>query len=235
MEPHTRHARARHRPGRPARAPRVRREEFVWREWFLGEGRYAGQARDPSKRASTGAPARIPKAWWRRLEAFLTHRNDSAEPTTKPPLRRRVRARLPKFPRKLAGGDVQLSEHFRVREFDCKDGTRVPKAAIPALVRLCRDVLEPMRDRFGPCTVMSGYRHAAYNRRIGGARYSQHIYDLDPSTVAADLIFARGQASEWAAYAESLLARKYGGRGGVGRYTGFVHVDNRGYPARWRG
>ena len=37
--------------------------------------------------------------------------------------------------------------------------------------------LEPMRTKFGTCYVLSGYRHEAYNRAIGGARHSQHIYE----------------------------------------------------------
>jgi hypothetical protein len=48
--------------------------------------------------------------------------------------------------------------------------------------------------------------------------------------VAADLVFARGAPPEWADAAESLCAR-----GGLGRYPGFVHVDNRGAKARWSG
>ena len=71
---------------------------------------------------------------------------------------------------------------------------------------------------------------AAYNKKIGGATFSQHIYDLHPSTVAADLTFARGRPSEWADAAEPLCAN-----GGLVRYPGFVHVDNRGTRSRWSG
>ena len=150
-------------------------------------------------------------------------------PETPAQARRARRAAMPR-PKKPDPG--QLSPHFHVKEFACHDGTPVPKCAYDALRRLCVIVLEPMRQKFGPCRVLSGYRHREYNRSIGGARYSQHIYDDGPESVAADVRFAKGSPKEWAAYADKLLPR-----GGVGRYdrSGFVHVDNRSYKARWKG
>jgi hypothetical protein len=204
--------------------------EFAWREWVLGEGRFADRGpRDAAARAETGAPDRIPADWWARLEAFLARRHEGNEPAAKPALLRRVlvATRLP-VPRAKDAGN--LAPHFHASEFSCKDGTAVPKAALPALTRLCEEVLEPLRERFGRCTIMSGYRPTAYNARIGGAKFSQHIYDLHPNTVAADLTFESGRPSDWAQVAESLCER-----GGLGRYPGFVHVDNRGTKARWSG
>jgi hypothetical protein len=203
-------------------------EELAWRDWVLGEGQFKEHgARNPEARAETGAPSKIPTEWWQRLEAFLAGRHERTEPGETPPILRRALVAF-RAPTPRATDDSTLSPHFRLTEFRCKDGTAVPKAAVPALKRLCDDVLEPLRERFGPCTVMSGYRPSAYNRRIGGAKFSQHIYDLHPNTVAADLTFARGRPSEWADAAEPLLQQ-----GGLGRYPGFVHVDNRGTNARW--
>lgn len=202
---------------------KVSAKEFLWREWVLGEGRYAGKGprSRPRPNVGYGDPARgqrpVPKAWWQRLEEFLARRDDRREPGRKPG----------PGPTPLPVEIGRLSPHFHVREFDCKDGRRVPKIAVPALLVLCKRYLEPMRAEFGPCLVMSGYRPADYNRRIGGASESQHIYELTPSSVAADLIFARGRASEWYAFADELDA------GGVGRYPSFVHVDNRPGRARW--
>ncbi|WP_303909453.1 D-Ala-D-Ala carboxypeptidase family metallohydrolase [Thiohalomonas denitrificans] len=51
------------------------------------------------------------------------------------------------------------------------------------LRRLCVLVLQPLRDALGPVTVTSGYRPPALNRKIGGARNSQHRYGL-----AADIV-----------------------------------------------
>jgi hypothetical protein len=209
--------------------PQVSQEEFAWREWVLGESRFKEHGpRNPAARAQTGAPERIPAEWWTRLEEFLARRDDSKEPSLKPPLLRRAAVAV-RLPQARADGS-QLSAHFRLTEFACKDGTRVPKSAVPALTQLCEQVLEPLRERFGSCTVMSGYRHTAYNKRIGGAKFSQHIYDLHPGSVAADLTFARGRPSDWAEAADPLCAN-----GGLGRYSGFVHVDNRPGKARWSG
>jgi hypothetical protein len=210
--------------------PQVTQEEFAWREWVLGEGRFKEHGpRNRLARDQTGAPARIPADWWERLEAFLARRYDSKEKPEKPSVARRVVTAAP-LPTRRAKDDSRLSPHFRLAEFDCKDRTKVPRSAVPALRSLCEEVLEPLRERFGPCRITSGYRPAAYNRRIGGARFSQHVYELHPNSVAADLNFARGLPPEWAAAADSLLAR-----GGVGRYPGFIHVDNRGTKARWSG
>lgn len=206
----------------------VTNQEFLWREWVLGEGSFADAGRrDPASRRLTGAPPRIPDPWWERLEEFLTRRDDHLEQTTKPSLKKRAAAKLPK-PR--VDGALQLTAHFHIREFACHDGRQVPKIAVPALHELC-ELLEQMRDTFGPALVLSGYRPADYNRRIGGARYSQHIYELSPDSVAADLVFRTGTPGQWYALADRL------GAGGAGLYTrsGFVHVDNRPGRARWSG
>src|SRR3990167_10988390 len=91
----------------------------------------------------------------------------------------------------------RLSAHFTLPEFFCHDGTPVPRVALPALERLCRDVLEPVRAEFGSCTVLSGYRHRAYNASIGGAPQSQHIYDLTPDSVAVYIRFVRCDPVSW--------------------------------------
>lgn len=136
----------------------------------------------------------------------------------------------------------RLSTHFTVEEFDCNDGRRVPVASIPALEELCVHMLEPLRAKYGPAHVNSGYRHEDYNRSIGGAMFSQHIYDQDPRSVAADVRFARGTPAQWARSARwrfrfkrrwngtaiALRFRRLGKRGGVGQYdaAGFVHLDS---------
>jgi uncharacterized protein YcbK (DUF882 family) len=124
----------------------------------------------------------------------------------------------------------RLSPHFVLAEFHCHDGTPVPAAALPALRRLVKEVLEPMRGKFGQCKVNSGYRTEAYNRSVGGASASQHLYDQSPADVAADVRFTSGTPQDWAAEAERLLKG-----GGIGTYSSFTHVDNRRGPARWTG
>ena len=130
----------------------------------------------------------------------------------------------------------QVSVHFHLNEFRCHDGSHVPERAHDAIRRLCLAYLEPLRAQFGACVILSGYRPANYNASIGGAIHSQHVYDVTPGSVAADLRFARGSPRQWTAFAKGLRG-KYRKGGGIGRYDkfGFVHVDNRTYNADWSG
>lgn len=135
------------------------------------------------------------------------------------------------------GANAQLTQHFAVEEFFTHDGSAVPLLARPGLVQLCKVFLEPMRAKFGSCLVLSGYRHEVYNRLIGGARHSQHIYEQTFESVAADVRFEKGTPAAWAAEAKRIRTEKRGGKGGVGLYprSGFVHVDNRNWKADWSG
>ena len=135
------------------------------------------------------------------------------------------------------GENDRLSAHFRASEFYCHDGSPCPITSRPGMVKLAAVFLEPMRVKFGPCYVLSGYRHVLYNAAIGGVRNSQHIYEDGFESVAADLRFAKGNPAAWASEARRIRTTKNGGDGGVGRYdrAGFVHVDNRPYKADWSG
>lgn len=135
------------------------------------------------------------------------------------------------------GNNNILTPHFKASEFYTHDGTPVPITARPALLALCRDFLEPMRAKFGTCFVLSGYRHELYNQAIGGARHSQHIYEHDFESVAADTRYASGTPNAWAAEAKRLRTKNTSGKGGIGTYvrSGFVHIDNRTYKADWTG
>ncbi|GIV82732.1 MAG: hypothetical protein KatS3mg051_2086 [Anaerolineae bacterium] len=116
---------------------------------------------------------------------------------------------------------LRLSEHFRLSEFACADGSQV-LLVHPRLVLL----LEELRSALGhrPITITSGWRSGAYNAQIGGAERSYHLVGM-----AAD-IKVRGLApSEVAAAAEELDA------GGIGIYSTWVHVDVGPEGRRWRG
>ena len=119
-----------------------------------------------------------------------------------------------------ADGARKLAPGFKVREFRCRDGSDVVM------------MLQAIREHFGkPITITSGYRTAAHNAAVGGAKSSQHLLGR-----AADIQVAGVSVEDVAAYAESLLP----GWGGVGRYPvkagrtkGWVHVDTRPNKSRW--
>lgn len=141
--------------------------------------------------------------------------------------------RVAKLRRKIQNDTYQLSANFNYREMACNDGTPAPDANLAAARHLAVNYLEPLRAKFGPVSINSGYRHKAYNSRIGGASVSFHIYDLRPGAVATDIRCANGNPRDWHAFLDRLNP------GGLGRYLTFIHIDNRtragGTRARWSG
>lgn len=123
---------------------------------------------------------------------------------------------------KKKDGNKQLSANFKVKEFACKDGSDVIFIA-PELV----DILQKIRTHFGKAVnINSGYRTPSYNKKVGGATYSQHQYGT-----AADIRISGVAPKKIAEYAETLLP----GKGGIGIYSNFVHVDVREVKSRWNG
>ena len=119
-------------------------------------------------------------------------------------------------------GSVRLSEHFKVYEFRCKDNTD-PIFISGDLVA----ILERIRNHFKkPVVINSGYRNVAYNRMIGGAKNSMHMYGL-----AADIHINGVSPKEIASFAETLMPYY----GGIGIYDNFCHIDVRYVKSRWNG
>lgn len=86
---------------------------------------------------------------------------------------------------------MQLSEHFELAEFLVSEtaarrgiANEPPPEVIENLRRLCRRVLEPLREHLNrPIVITSGYRSPALNRAIGGSSTSHHMQGR-----AADII-----------------------------------------------
>lgn len=120
---------------------------------------------------------------------------------------------------------THYSPHFTKRELDCRCGCKTPRKIRVELGKLARD-LELMRDILGPMKILGGYRCPKHNRAVNGAVNSQHLYGK-----AADLGVPQGQKLRYVAAANSVPA--FHG-GGIGVYpNGGVHVDRRGFVARW--
>ena len=109
-------------------------------------------------------------------------------------------------------GNYPITEHFKVSEFACKDGSNKLKVDIEGVIMLeeGRQIIKR------PITVVSGYRTAEYNKQCGGAENSYHL---------------NGQAFD--IKAEGIEPLKLGiimasvGFKGIIIYKDFVHVDTR--------
>ena len=76
---------------------------------------------------------------------------------------------------------MQLSTHFTLAEFTRSESAKrhgVSNEPTPEhlenIKALCEKVLEPIRVKFGPINISSGYRSKVLNHYIGGSLSSQH-------------------------------------------------------------
>lgn len=114
---------------------------------------------------------------------------------------------------------------FKMKEFECHCGCRMPDSARANIAALVEQVLDPARERLGrPVRVNSGYRCAKHNREVGGVSASQHLRGE-----AADIAPAgfRWQDSRFNAELERLVGIiKANGRfDQLIVYPTFVHVS----------
>jgi hypothetical protein len=153
---------------------------------------------------------------------------------------------------------TQLTPHFTLAQFLCKQEAAFPKYLVlrENLLVLLEDLLRHVNSQgFSIATFgfISGYRTPWYNRKIGNVTYSRHIYgdaadiyidqDLDGrmDDLNLDGVYDGKDMEQFFAVVEQLKDNSPGSAvpGGIGRYKpnrrhgGFIHVDTRGYRARW--
>lgn len=125
---------------------------------------------------------------------------------------------------------MKIGKYFDEHEFACHcDRHGVDAEGHPILDHIIDkrlvDVLDRIRERLGvPITVNSGYRCPEHNAEVGGVSDSQHVLGT-----AADITYDGVDVDYLAEIAEEC------GADGIGKYyhQDFVHVDVRGYAARW--
>ena len=116
--------------------------------------------------------------------------------------------------------NVKVADNFAVREFACKDGSRVviinPK--LP-------EYLQKARDHFRkPMIITSGYRTTSHNIKVGGVSNSQHVFGN-----AADVYIPGVPVIELYNYFCDIA----GNSCGIGIYDTFVHFDVRPVKSRF--
>ena len=158
-----------------------------------------------------------------------------------------------------ANADLQVSDHYKLSHFQCKlDGISKYLVVRPeALIKLelLQNLLETGHGlKFARFTIMSGYRTPYYNRKIGNdTGYSRHLYgdamdiyiDRDNSGAMDDINQDGRVDSNDAKFllkiAEKIDSSKEWGwlKGGAGVYHAnaahgpYIHIDTRGFLARW--
>lgn len=123
-------------------------------------------------------------------------------------------------------GTKHITEHFRVREFRCKDGS--DKILISTeLVNMLEKLREHLGETYPDCSIdiNSGYRTKEHNKKIGGSSTSKHIQGK-----AAD-IFVKWNGKTVPAK-EVCCAAQDLNLDGIGYISSdATHIDVRGY--RW--
>jgi len=124
---------------------------------------------------------------------------------------------------------MRLTKNFTREEFDCNDGTKVPEKYMCNLQLLANN-LQVLRDEIGEPVLItgSGYRTPSWNKKVGGAKHSQHL-----TASAADINVKNYTPLELSVFIENLISEGKMMQGGLGVYKGFVHYDVRGVKARW--
>jgi len=152
-----------------------------------------------------------------------------------------------------------VSPHFQLKQFLCKQNGGYPKYLVlkEKLLFKLELILERVNERgFQAMTfnILSGYRTPYYNKAIGNVKYSRHIFggaadifiDEGPKDDMMDDLNKDGKIDYRDAAIIYDIIEGMSGRpwyaflvGGLGRYKKtpshgpFVHVDVRGFRARW--
>ena len=116
--------------------------------------------------------------------------------------------------------NYKVGKHFKVKEFQSKDGH--PVVLIDDVLVT---MLDQIRDYFGKEVIInSGYRTASHNAAVGGVANSQHTLGK-----AADIVVKGVPPAAVQSYAYDHL------NGTVGTYTTFTHIDTRTTVKLFRG
>lgn len=155
--------------------------------------------------------------------------------------------------------ETLIAPHFKLKQFLCKQNGDYPKYAVLSerLLMKLELILEQVNEKGYRCDtfhIMSGYRTPYYNKTIGNVKYSRHVYgsaadifiDVNPPDGMMDDLNGDGKADHHDAailydIIDAMSGKPWYERfaGGLAKYKQnaahgpFVHVDMRGFRARW--
>ncbi len=156
--------------------------------------------------------------------------------------------------------NTQIAPHFRVGEFVAKQAGGYPKFVVlrERLILKLEMIIDKLQEagyHANSLHIMSGYRTPFYNRAIGNVQYSRHVWggaadvfvDERPKNGVMDDLNGDGRVTRADAAAIYQLIDQLADEpwykpfiGGLGLYGPkpgvrgpFIHVDVRGYRARW--
>ena len=108
----------------------------------------------------------------------------------------------------------KVGQHFKVKEFACKDGSQVV-----FIDEYLVSILDILRNQIGkPVHINSGYRTPTRNKAVGGAKYSYHMRGM-----AADIRVNGMNAKELANKLNEIVPDECG----IIVYNSWVHFDVR--------
>jgi uncharacterized protein YcbK (DUF882 family) len=123
----------------------------------------------------------------------------------------------------------QLTKSFRINDFHVGCVDKIPRELFNNLCILAQN-LQIIQDHIKkPIRIISGYRSPKCNRRVRGAKKSQHM-----NAMAADIRVRGMSMRRLKRVIEGLIKDQKILQGGVGLYKSHVHYDIRGDKARWR-
>lgn len=154
--------------------------------------------------------------------ATATQKTTTTKETTtvKEVIPKKVKSKVVTASIKAKGKNYKVTDHFTLGEFQCRNGADAVKYDMQTVT-----ALEAARLFFNvPITISSAYRPASYNKKIGSATKSYHVY---------------GKAVDhYCKLSYTLLAKFYEvyGLKGIGCYYDdhFVHIDSRATKFYWK-
>ena len=132
----------------------------------------------------------------------------------------------------------QLTKNFNISEFRCKDGTDVPDELENNCLELATN-LQVIREQFSlelgydmPLTILSGYRSIEHNKKVGGAKNSQHLLAKASDITIPD----KSLLNHLYIMIKEMIDFEKITAGGITFYRdkNFIHYDIRGSKVTWK-